>query len=64
MYIIDAETHAVTFYSQAFQAYTHADYETLLTECGFVDVAFYPSLTGGPAEGQITLLAITAQKKS
>ena len=62
MYIIDVETHEVTFYSQGFQAYTNADYEDLLVECGFADVAFYPSLTGGPAEGQVTLLAITARK--
>jgi SAM-dependent methyltransferase len=62
MYIIDAETSEVAFYSQGFQAYTNADYEDLLSECGFADVAFYPSLTGGPAEGQVTLLAITARK--
>ncbi|MBN2503095.1 MAG: methyltransferase domain-containing protein [Anaerolineales bacterium] len=62
MYIIDAETSEVAFYSQGFQAYTNADYENLLTECGFADVAFYPSLAGGPAEGQVTLLAITARK--
>jgi hypothetical protein len=35
-----------------------------LIECGFDEVAFYPSLTGSTDESQAWLLAIVARKRS
>lgn len=47
-YIVDAATGAVTRHAASMQAYTDAQYRDLLTECGFKDVTFYPSLMGEP----------------
>jgi len=43
-YVIDAATGKVTFNSSSMQAYTNNEYQLLLAECGFGEVAFYPSL--------------------
>lgn len=61
-YIVDSSTGDVIFHSQSVQAYTHQDYESLLLECGYKDIIFYPSLTGAPDPTQPNLLAIIAQK--
>jgi SAM-dependent methyltransferase len=61
-YIVDSSTGDVIFHSQSVQAYTHQDYESLLQECGYKDIIFYPSLTGTPDPTQPNLLAIIAQK--
>jgi SAM-dependent methyltransferase len=62
-YIVDAATGAVTRHAASMLAYTDAQYRDLLTECGFSDVAFYPSLTGKPEEDAgYGLFAITARR--
>jgi len=60
---VDAATGAVTRHAASMLAYTDAQYRDLLTECGFSDVAFYPSLTGKPEEDAgYGLFAITARR--
>jgi SAM-dependent methyltransferase len=63
-YILDAATGQVTRYAFSMQAYTNRQYRDLLVECGFDEVAFYPSLIGGTDESQSGLLAIAAHKHS
>jgi SAM-dependent methyltransferase len=63
-YIVDAATGQVTRYASSAQAYTNQKYRDLLIECGFDEVAFYPSLTGSTDESQAWLLAIVARKRS
>jgi SAM-dependent methyltransferase len=46
-FIVDAETGEVTFHAISTRAYTPEQHHALLTECGFRDVVFYPSLPGG-----------------
>ena len=60
-YVVDAESGTVSGHAQSFQAYTDAEYGTLLQGCGYESIKIWPSL--GNIEvyfGQ--LLAITAQK--
>ena len=45
-YIIDGATCNVTRYAQSAQAYTNEEYSALLTNSGFSDIKFLPSLTG------------------
>ena|GEM_PF-4794255 len=53
----------MTRHAASMLAYTDAQYRDLLTECGFSDVAFYPSLTGKPEEDAgYGLFAITARR--
>jgi hypothetical protein len=63
-YVIDATSGDVTRYSASVQAYDEADYREMLEESGFVDVAFYPSLTGTGREdaNQSQLMAVIARK--
>jgi SAM-dependent methyltransferase len=61
-FIVDAATGKVTRYAQSFQAYTDPEYRTTLDECGFDDLAFFPSLTGMEDESQAALIAIVARK--
>ena len=44
------------------QAYGDQQYRTMLAEAGFVDVRYFPSLTGGEDESQAGLMAIVARK--
>lgn len=62
-YIIDAATGEVARYSASTQAYTNKEYRSLLAECGFGKVVFYPSLgeSAGSPEGD--LIAILSQKE-
>ena len=60
-FIIDATTAAVTRHVICLQAYTEDDYRALLTEGGFTDVTFYPSLAGD-AEVKPDLLCCVARK--
>lgn len=61
-YIVDASTGHVTRYASSMQGYSDAEYRGLLTECGFGEVSFYPSLTGNVSEISRDLIAITARK--
>jgi ubiquinone/menaquinone biosynthesis C-methylase UbiE len=62
IFVIDANTGNVIRYAQTFQAYTQANYQTLLIDCGFGEINFYPSLTGLIDPEQEQLFAITAVK--
>ena len=62
-FIVDTSTGDVMRYAQTFQAYTRADYQSMLGECGFEDVEFFPSLTGEEDESQSDLMAIVARKR-
>jgi hypothetical protein len=60
--IIDAATGEVAFNSSSMQAYTDEEYRSLLAECGFGEVAFYPSLGEDAGSPQGNLIGILAQK--
>jgi len=61
-YIIEASTGEVIQLAQSMQAYTQRGYEDLLTECGYVEIEFFPSLIGDPDPTQSALLGILARK--
>jgi hypothetical protein len=61
-FVLDAGSGEVTRYAQTLQAYTQAEYGDLLAECGYAGVRFYPSLSGGDADRQPGLFALTATK--
>lgn len=61
-FIVDAHTGEVARYAQTFQAYGEQQYRSLLCECGFCEVTFYPSLQGGGAEPEAGLLAVVARR--
>ena len=60
-FIIEAASAVVTRHVINIQAYTEADYRTLLQDCDFTDVTFYPSLAGNDAI-KPDLLCIVARK--
>jgi len=60
--VIDAATASADVYAQTFQAYTDGAYRALLSDCGFSDIAFHPSLTGAPDDTQPAFLAIAARR--
>jgi hypothetical protein len=59
--IIDAQTGQVTRYASSTQAYTRDRYRSMLEECGFQNIAFYPSLTGEFDPTQSHLFSVLAQ---
>ncbi len=61
--ILDAATAAVTRCAESLQAYTDAQYQALLQECGFEDITFYPSLKGTTDASQLALFAIVGRKQ-
>ncbi len=63
-FVIDASTANVTEYAQTFQAYTNAEYQSILMESGFKGVEFFPSLTGAEDESQPGLMTIAAWKNA
>jgi SAM-dependent methyltransferase len=63
-FVIDAATGEVTRYASSAQAYTDEEYRSLLDECGFAEIAFFPSLTGEQPPDQYWMqYVIAAQKK-
>jgi SAM-dependent methyltransferase len=62
-FIVDGETGRVTRCASSMQAYTEAQYRNMLVECGFQDIAFYPSLAGENVPAQPGLYAILAHKE-
>jgi SAM-dependent methyltransferase len=60
-YIVDAATAEVTRHAASYQAYTDAQYDELLQEHGFSELAHYPSLTGAVDETQRDLIALVAR---
>lgn len=61
-YVIDAASGAVTRHADAMQAYTDEAYVGLVTDCGFADPVFYPSLTGEIEDPADDLCALVARK--
>ncbi|MHC4090068.1 MAG: hypothetical protein ACYSVY_07275, partial [Planctomycetota bacterium] len=62
--VIDAASGDVARHTVSYQAYSDAEYRTLLTDQGLGDIAFYPSLTGEPDPTTPNLLAILGTKPS
>jgi SAM-dependent methyltransferase len=60
--IVDAQTGRVTRYASSTQAYTQDQYLDTLKECGFQDIAFFPSLIGTIDPAQSDFFAILARK--
>jgi SAM-dependent methyltransferase len=63
-FIVDATSGDVSNHAQSFQAYSDAEYRSLLVDCGFDDVELIPSLAGTGSESQGDLMAIVARKKA
>lgn len=59
-YVIDAASGAVSRHAASYQRYTNQEYVAILTACGFSNVEFTPSLTGGTDDSQSDLIAIVA----
>jgi hypothetical protein len=59
-FLVDAASGQVTRHAATMQAYTEAEYTSLLLDCGFGEVAFYPSLTGEEEASQQALCAVLA----
>ena len=58
-YVVDALSGDVTRHSSSTQAYTNEQYRSLLSACGFGEIAFYPSLGNRMQDG---FLAIVTRK--
>ena len=63
-FIIDATTGDVVCHSSSTQAYTNQGYRSLLAECGFGEVLYFPSLGEGAYGPPSDLFAILSQKKA
>jgi SAM-dependent methyltransferase len=61
-YIIDAAAGEVVRHSASTQAYTNEEYRSLLAECGFGEVVFYPSLDGSTGRPEGDLIGVLSQK--
>ncbi len=61
-FIVDASTALVTRYAQTFQAYSRAQYRTVMICAGFRDPQFFPSLMGSVDRSEPDLLALLARK--
>jgi SAM-dependent methyltransferase len=61
-FVVDAASGQVTRYAQTMQAYSDDEYRALLRECGFGDVEFVASLSGG-SDVMDELFAIVARKQ-
>ena len=62
-YVVDAKTGGVTRYASSMQAYTDAAYRALLSECGFGETEFHPSMDGDADELESGLVVITSRKR-
>lgn len=60
-FVVDAQTASVNVYGQTLQAYTDAEYQALLNECGFGSIEFHPSLSGAPDASDSGLCVILAK---
>jgi SAM-dependent methyltransferase len=61
-YIVDATTGEVARHSASTQAYTDGQYRSLLVECGFGDVRFFPSMGRSTDSAASELTVILSQK--
>lgn len=62
-FIIDALTGQVIPYAATTLAYTDEQYQSLLEDCSFEQVHFYPSLRGDIDRSQSDFLVLVAQKR-
>lgn len=62
-FIVDGSTGSVTRCAASMQAYTDKQYRSLLEECGFGNIVFYPSLRGDVDESQSDLFGIVCKKQ-
>jgi SAM-dependent methyltransferase len=62
-YVIDAATGTVARHAATLQAYTEIELAGILTECGFGEPRFYPSLIGVEDRSQQDFLAVVAEKR-
>jgi len=62
-FILDGLTGQVTRHAASTQAYTSEQYQSLLEECGFEEVVFYPSLRGDMDRSQSDFFVIVSQKR-
>ena len=64
-YIVDAETNGVTPHAMTTEAYTDRQLRELLTQAGFGEIRFFPSLVGVAVEeeSQSANLAIVGRKR-
>ena len=63
-YIVDAQNGQVSRFAASTQAYTQQEYLEMLRDCGFQNVAFYPSLIGDIDPSQPDFFAILAKKQA
>lgn len=65
-FIVDAETGEVTRHAMTNEAYTDEQYRELLTQVGFRDIRFFPSLVGVEVEeeSQSVNLAVVGRKET
>lgn len=61
-FAVEAATGNVIRYAQSMQAYSNKEYNDLLTEGGFDEIEFIPSMSGMPDPDQEGLFVITANK--
>ena len=61
-YTIDTETAFVRYFAQCFQAYTKKRLQKLLVKSDFINVRFYPSLSGVKDTSHDDFMAVTAVK--
>ena len=62
-FIVDAATGDVTRHAISTQAYAGEQYRSLLTECGYTGIKFFPSLVGVVDETQQDFFAIVARRQ-
>jgi hypothetical protein len=63
-YIIDATTGLVARHSASMQAYTNDRYRSLLLECGFGKMEFFPSWAGSADGAESDLMVVLAHKEN
>ena len=61
-FVVEAASGNVIRYAQSMQGYTNEEYDLLLSESGFDEIQFFPSLTGKPDPEQEALIVLTAKK--
>ena len=61
-YLIVNNSGQITRYSSTTLAYTEDDITSLLTECGFTEIAFHDSLTGETSESPEDFIVVTARR--
>ncbi len=62
-HIIDAATGTIQKHARSLQAYTKSQYRSILGDCGFPSVDFYPSLIGKEDQSQSDFIAIVAERR-